>query len=658
LLPILWQNGNGLQVQAMIEYSDSELVNVPAGTCFVWDVESYPNFWCVCFRDINTKKHVIFEHSPDKALDLDKLRWFVWRFCLVGFNTNNYDLLMLTLALWGKSPEELKQASDDIIFPQHGSDKGLRPWKFCKKYGIEIPQLNSVDLMEVAPLDASLKLYGGRMHCRTLRELPYRHDTVLTREEAANVVEYCCNDLDITELLLIELAPHIELRQDLGKEYGRDLRSLSDAQVAEAIICIELHKKLGYYPKTPPAIVKEAHPEVYENCTYKVPTQMQFQTPLLRDALKVVAGSTFIVNGDKILMPEALKKLSLRIGNSTYKLGMGGLHSQEKSAAYVATSKTLLIDRDVASYYPAIVLNQGLFPAHLGEEFLSRYRNIVERRLAAKKGGFKKISEGLKIAINGIFGKLGNMYSAVYSPDLMLQVTISGQLYLLMLIEAIELAGIPVVSGNTDGVVINCPTDRYDDLLNIVQQWEKITGFVTEETRYKALYSRDVNNYIAIKEKGDEKAKLFSDRIGCKVKGTYSEVGSAQNSVLSKNPESLICNDAVLAFLVNGTPLRETVESCTDPRRFCTVRTVKGGAQKNGQFLGKVVRWYYKKKETGAIHYCLSGNQVANSEGAWPLMVLPDKVPSDIDFNYYVNRCEEMLYDIGKKQRPKSLSFF
>jgi hypothetical protein len=626
------------------EYTNAELAQCPPGSVFVYDVESYENFFCVCFKNIETKKYVVFEHSPDQSLDLDKLRWFIWRFCIVGFNSNNYDILVLTLALWGASTAELKEATNKIIFGE------MRPWKFRKEYGIEIPQLNHVDLIEVAPLDGSLKLYGGRLHCRHMRELPYPHESILTREQAANVVEYCCNDLDNTELLLIELAPHIELRQDLGREYGRDLRSLSDAQVAEAIICIELHKVLGYYPKRPQ--------DAIDVCTYKVPANLQFQTEVLRNALNVVASSQFIVDGEKILMPEQLKKLSIRIGSSVYKLGMGGLHSQEKSAGYVASKDNLLIDRDVASYYPAIVLNQGLFPVHLGPEFLNRYKTIVDRRLAAKKGGFKKISEGLKIAINGIFGKFGSMYSAVYSPDLMLQVTISGQLYLLMLIEAIELAGIPVISGNTDGAVINCQANRYKDLQAIVEQWEKATGFVTEETRYKALYSRDVNNYIAIKEKGDDKGKLFAERLGCKVKGVYSEVGSAQNSVLSKNPESLICNDAVIAFLTNGTPIRQTIETCKDIRRFVNIRTVKGGAEKGGKFLGKVIRWYYKKNEHGEIRYCTSGNKVPKSEGAQPLMVLPDNFPSDVNFDYYVSECEEILFDIGYKKRPASIKFF
>lgn len=626
-------------------YTNKELAEIPTGSVLVFDVESYPNYFLVGFRNIVNDKHIMFEHSPDCELDLDKLRWLVWRCCLVGFNSDNYDILMLTAALWGWSPAQLKKLSDEIIFGE------MRPYQIEKKYGFQIPQLNHIDLMEVAPLKASLKLYGARLHSKTMRELPYPHDSELTREQAANVYEYNANDLEHTKLMLIELAPHIELRQDLGRVYGRDFRSLSDAQVAEAIINGEIHKATGFYPRK----VKDA----VESCKYNVPKEVVFQTPVLQKALEVIREATFYIDGaGNPTMPEQLKKLTLSIGRSLYKLGMGGLHSKEKEAAYVADENHYLIDRDVASYYPRIVLNQRLFPKHLGEIFLTKYEEIVNRRLAAKKAGNKKISEGLKIAINGIFGKFGNIYSTVYAPDLMLQVTISGQLFLLMLIEAIELATIPVVSGNTDGIVIRCPKNRYDDLNRIIKLWEQQTGFETEETRYKGIYSRDVNNYLAVKEKADPKGRLLSDRLGCKVKGIYSEVGSAQNSVLSKNPETLICSDAVQSLLCANIPIADTIRNCADIRRFVAVRTVKGGAEKDGQYLGKAIRWYYAKAQTGEINYCDSGNKVPKTGGAKPLMVLPESLPSDIDFDYYIREANEMLADIGYNPRPKSISFF
>jgi hypothetical protein len=357
------------------------------------------------------------------------------------------------------------------------------------------------------------------------------------------------------------------------------------------------------------------------------------------------------------------------MGACTYQMGMGGLHSTEESMSHTATAETRLIDRDVEAFYPWIILNQGLYPAHLGPAFVTAFRGIVNSRVGptGTKQRIKKLKlidpktpeieyeimvttaedGGIKISINGTFGKTGNKYSIVYSPENVVQICLSGQLDLLMLIEAIELASIPVVSANTDGIVIKCPVGRYDDLNLIVTAWEEHTGFITEETEYRGIYCRDINNYIAVKMDGS-----------CKTKGVYCEKGSAQNSVLSKNPESQIASDAVQAFLAHGIPVAHTVESCTDIRKFVSVRTVNGGAQKDGVYLGKAIRWYYAKGETGVINRVDSGYTIPKSEGARPLMDLPLTLPPGLDFDYYTNLATDMLYDVGYYQRAKTASLF
>jgi hypothetical protein len=223
----------------------------------------------------------------------------------------------------------------------------------------------------------------------------------------------------------------------------------------------------------------------------------------------------------------------------------------------------------------------------------------------------------------------------------------TGQLGLLLLIEAIELAGFQVVSANTDGFVTKVPKVRYDEYNSVIAEWERQTGFETEETRYRALYSRDVNNYIAVKEDGS-----------CKAKGTYSERGSALNSALSKNPEALICSDAVQAFLSKGTSIEETIEQCTDIRRFVVVRNVRGGGHKDGYYLGKVVRWYYAEDVFGIIQYVGSGNKVSNSEGGKPLMELPNELPSDIKYSWYIEKAYSILGDIGYYGKSKQAALF
>ena len=655
--------------------TDEELMSVPAGSVFVFDVETYRNFWYVAFKCLANGKFVAFERSPDYDFNPMKLRWMLWRFCLVGFNSSTYDIPMVELAAAGLSCNELKEASDFIIKSgQNWGTKKVTPFDIEKKYRIQIGRYNHIDLFNVCPVNggvsanpASLKLYSGRLHAERMQDLPFPESHILTAEDAAVVRPYCCNDLANTELLFNELAPELKLRMEMSDEYGIDLRSKSDAQIAEAVINSELQKVLGYYPRKPTLAADLV-------LQYNAPDFISYRSQQLRDIFEVVKNVRFYLDGlGSPIMPDEIDKLKVKIGNSVYKLGMGGLHSNEKKVAHFATDEIILADNDVESFYPRIILNQKLFPPHLGEAFLQVYNQIVETRIHAKaqaaackkagdKAGAKKwktIADSLKITINGSFGKLGNKYSTLYAPQLMLQVTITGQLVLLMLIEMLEDAGISVISGNTDGIVSKYHKDRHNDVRAIIAEWEKRTNFKTEETRYSAVYSRDVNSYVAIKtDGGDEEARFLDERLGVKTKGAYCERGSALNSILSKNPEALVCSDAVISFLKNGTPVEKTIRECKDIRRFVSVKNVKGGGEKNGVYLGKVVRWYYPKGETGHISYVGSGNKVGKTDGARPLMDLPTEFPDDVNYEWYINEAVDMLYDCGGLRKAETASLF
>jgi hypothetical protein len=619
----------------------------------IFDVESYINYFLVSFKCIASGKVIFFEDAEDRVVNTQLLSYIMYRYKLIGFNSRTYDLPILLIALQGVRAAKLKEISNEII-------KGdMQAYEVERKYGVRAPHINHIDLIEVAPITASLKIYAGRLHCERMQDLPFPEDAVLTFDQAMIVRDYNINDLDNTLLLYNHLKESIELREELGREYNQDLRSKSDAQIAEAVIVSEL-EKLGVSADKPKYDVGY---EFY----YQVPDFIEFQTPQFRHALDVVRSTPFIVgNSGAATCPEAISALLPTLDGKTYVLGVGGLHSTEKSAAHRADETTLLIDRDVASFYPQIILNLSLYPDHLGEGFLKVYKSIVDRRLTAKfksseckkKGDkegaryWKAVSDSLKIVINGTFGKLGNFYSKLYAPHLLTQVTVTGQLSLMMLIEMVVMAGFEVISANTDGIVIKCPKHLYKELEAVVIIWEEKTGFLTEETRYRGLLSRDVNNYYAFTEDGEVKTK-----------GVYSEVGSALNSPLSKNPESYICSLAVQEFIGKGIPINETIfnggVNCetkhypTIISRFVNVRTVKGGAAKDGIYLGKAIRWYYSKAVKGTIQYILSGNNVPRSEGAQPLMIMPSEgLPPDLDYDHYINEANDILYDIGYYVRP------
>lgn len=624
-----------------VEMTDAEL-KAGAGGYMVFDIECYPNYFCIVFKDYKTKKYVTFERINFFGVDFSerKLYWIMHHYTVIGFNSAKYDLLMLWYAHGGATNQHLKMLTNDII------GGGLTPRQFEKQVGLTMPKTAHIDLIEVCPLEGSLKTYAARLHCERLQDLPFDPDTVLEEWQMVVVLDYCATDLDATELIFENLFEQLKLRADLTRIYRDDLMSKSDAQIAEAVISAEIGRIVGRRPARPAV-------EGGRVFNYRVPPWMRYQTPLMQRVLATVASAGYEVRDNgTVAIPDSVGKLKINIGNSVYRMGNGGLHSSEKRQAHVSSNDCnfVLIDRDVASYYPYIVLNSELYPEHLGRAFLTVYKTLVDRRIAAKRAKNNAEADALKITINGAFGKLGSPYSVLYAPDLMIQVTLTGQLSLLMLIEALEVCGIPVVSANTDGIVMKCPSHLQDKLLEVVAWWEKITGFETEETRYKAVYSRDVNAYIAVKEDDSCKGKnSFFD--------PWSDGKKAAIFRFHKNPTCTICIEAVNAFLTKGTPIKETIENCRDLKKFVCVKKVKGGAHKDGEYLGKVVRWYYGQGERGSINYVTNNNKVGDSDGATPCMDMPEQFPNSLDFDWYIRKCHQMLIDLGHTRPPMEASF-
>jgi len=590
------------------------------------DIEVYKNYFLALFmtEQGKTKRFEIFNDDdstfdPQAILDLMTHEDVE----IVTFNGNSYDIPLLTMAMINQNTRAIKRASDKII------ERNIRPWHFYRDEGLREPSINHIDMIDVAPGMVGLKIYGGRLGSPKLQELPIRHDAEIRPDQLELMRLYCKNDVQVTQMLFNALSQQVSLRRAMSKTYGVDLRSKSDAQIAEAVLKAEYARLTG---DVPPKVEAER-----DSFYYEPPAYIRFATEPLQEVLETVRTAEMVLN-DKtghVIMPKQIEKLVIEIGQSRYKIGIGGLHSQESETAHFSDDDNVLIDRDVESYYPRMMLNMNMRPGGFGAHFNTVYGKILEERLEAKHAGDKVKSDSLKIVLNGTFGKTSNRYSTLYSPEFMIRTTLTGQLTILMLIEALERYGIPVVSANTDGIVIKCPRDKRDALDLIVQKWEKHTGLKTEETVYRALYSRDVNNYIAVKEDG-----------GAKAKGVYGPVS------LSKNPQTPICAEAVITYLTKGVPVEQTVRECLDVSKFLTLRTVTGGAIKDDLALGKAIRWYYSEWETGAIHYATNGNTVPRSEGAKPLMDLPDRFPADVDYGWYIRECEEILMAIGAKERP------
>lgn len=558
---------------------------------WVFDSEIYVNFYCVGFKNIKTKE-VRSYRTPFTPACVSSINSILQKHTVIGFNSLNFDLPLLNLALDGVSDVEIKKRCDGII------KNNLKWWK-----GRGIPRcLNHVDLIEVAPGVASLKIYGGRLNSPRMQSLPIHHDKVLTEEEKDLIEEYMLNDLDVTEMLCRALDSRLALRKQMGDEYGVNLMSKSDAQIAEAVFKYRL-------PELGKPDDKTGH-----TFRYKAPSWVP------RHLADPIEAAEFIVQSTgKVKLPEFFPKNVYK----GYKLGIGGLHSMEKSVSHFSSGDVVISDHDVASYYPSIILNEKLMEKTL----LDEYAAIVDERLSAKAMGDKDKADMLKIVINGSFGKFGNKYSVLYDPEMLIKVTLTGQLALLTLIEMFEDAGVEVISANTDGVVVKTADLAARD--EVIRIWEHKTRFVTEETRYRALHSRDVNNYLAIKTDGSWKGK------GCFAPPS-----------LAKSPEHPIVYEAVAKYLVDGVCIRETICNCETMTKFCSIRTVKNGAlSPEGIELGTAIRWYYSTESKGPITYVVNGNKVPKTDGSRELMELEWR--DDIDYDWYIEAAKGVLKDVG-----------
>jgi hypothetical protein len=645
------------------------------------DLECYPSYFLAKFYVEETRQFHSFGMWPGQPLDIQSVVNMLAQYTIVTFNGNNYDLPMLTLALHGADNSQMKEANDDIIVRQ------MKPWDFYRKWGIEVPSyIDHIDVMEVAPgVRINLKMYMGRLHAPKMQDLPYDPDSALDALGRFVIADYCGNDLVGTNLLRNEVWERLQLRMAIGDRYRIDVRSKSDAQIAEAVFKAQLDFRPSY----------RYIPDGY-TFNYTPPDYIQFVTPQMCELLEVIKRAKFIVRDKEeaialgyydpedvdqpkiktgVRIPPELEGRDIIIGNGKYRLGIGGLHSQESCVNHhTIPGVRRLRDIDVKSYYPSLILAMGMVPEQLGPAFSIIYRAIYERRLLSKSEAqriadlwecmgspelkaeadqLRTEADGLKIVLNGVFGKLFSKWSIFFAPELGIGVTITGQLDLLMLIEMMECSGVTVISANTDGIVLSIPEGLDAIADQIIAWWEKKTSLEMESTFYKSIYQRDVNNYIAIDTKGKVKRK-----------GVFNQ-GGVLSGPQGKGPNMDICADAVVAYLKDGVPLHKTITECTDIRKFVVLRGVSGGgyyvpplkskadgtgldfaAVNEGVYLGKAVRWYYGKDKTSHIRN-KKGDKVATSQGATPIMQLPDTLPSDIDYAHYERVAMEMLASVG-----------
>jgi hypothetical protein len=563
---------------------------------------------------------------------------------------------------------KIAQKAADVI---HDANYDVFP-----EYREEWLTLKQIDLFRVNHYDnknrrVSLKRLEFEMDLPNIEEMPIHHTkTDMTDEEIQLTIDYCRNDIYATyEFYLVTIGQtdhplykgnnQIELRQDIYNEFGIPCLNYSDSKIGDEMIkkyyCQEKNisygdlPKKGYFRKQVRARDCIAH-------------YVDFQTPELQAFLKHVKKQIFTLTDEF--------KESLEFYGNTYTFAKGGLHTENKPKIFEADEDNLIVDWDVSSYYPAIIINNGKYPQHLGKEFLRGYKQMFEKRLelkplAKKDKKIKGIVGALKLAVNSVYGKSSDMQSWIYDRQLTMFTTITGELSLLMLIEAYELAGIRVISANTDGVTIMVNKSLVEKMHELNKWWMDVTQYELERTDYAKIIFSTVNDYLAIKTDGEIKKK-----------GDF-----LTDFELHKNKSARIVPIALEHYFVNDVPVADTIHNHTNIYDFCLRQKAskdfhyEGIANGKKTVYNKLIRYYVSNKGEKLLKVknpeCQSNAaDVSQVEaGDWVMHVCnhlpPDHPLDNINYVYYIERAERIISKIqleGKKRKitinPNQLSLF
>jgi len=510
---------------------------------YVYDIEVFPNFFCATFESVDTKEvrsFVLFDGTDETPA----MKQFLSQedLILIGYNNLEYDGAVLA-AMFNTEvniPEEIFDLSSSLISDSSRFDGRIRKIRTAKR------SWKDVDLMKIMAFDGltGLKQVGINLNWYKIQDLPLNYDATVKESDVKTILSYNLNDVQITRKLFDRIQDKIKLRKDVGELFGVDLSSASDSKMGNLILeklyveesGIELSKLKG---------LRTTHSRLLVG--YCLGSGIEFKTNRLKRVKREVENT--LVRQEKNF---GYTKV-FEFGGTSYKMGSGGLHSDDDPRKFVSDSEYIIRDCDASSYYPSMMIKNNIRPAHLGEDFTKILTKLTQERIDAKKSGNKVKAEGLKITINSIFGKLNSSTFWLEDAQALLGVTVSGQLYLLMLIESLVLAGIRVISANTDGIVSKIPRNLESSYFEVCKEWEQSTGFSLEYTDYDLYVRSDVNNYVTKKPDGKTKEK-----------GRY-----LREVELNKGYIHPIVPKCMYEYFINEKPVEETLRSSHDIFDFC-----------------------------------------------------------------------------------------
>lgn len=650
---------------------------------YVYDIEVFQNIFHCSVKNTETNDIYKFEISERKNQLRELVKFFkqvdkyiTWGdyyttniniptniiFC--GYNNLHYDNPIINYII--EYEDKLMQYNIPTICSSifnlsktitTSSEDNIDEWKHWK-YQIWFDTFDILTMLYSNKLRVGLKEIQVTMQYPNVQEFVCDWTKPLPLEDFDSMIDYNINDIESTSELLNRCKKDVDLRIAIEDEYGVRVLSKDGVNIGMKILTQKYLEKTGL---TWWDIKDLRSPMSVIPLKDVILPFIKYDSPILQRVLEDMKNQ-IVSPGRKGYENKFV------FNNLRYSVGVGGIHSVNSPEIIIPRDDEMLIDIDVASLYPSMLIEYEFYPKHLGKEFLEVYKQIKDERIEAKHNGDKVKNETLKLALNGLSGNLQNEHNFCYSPFAVMQIRINGQLLLLMLAEKLTQIGCRIVQANTDGLFVLLKKDVYSKVNSICREWEQLTKLTLEEDRFKAMYQYAINDYFAITE--DNKVK---------------EKGMFITTVkLGKGLTPKIIPKAVISFFKDGIPVEDTIKNCTDIRDFLMSektgkqwhveyineeqqRTNRFYASTNGGYLWKWKDTGHKEGEiitytepyVGEHKYKASARQYQNmltASGVTLLNKFDDKPIEErkINYRYYIMEAYKIIRDL----KPLQLSLW
>lgn len=533
---------------------------------YVHDIENYPNVFLFGAIHALTETPYIFEISHRRD---DRQAFYLFTEYLrehraeeVGYNNLGYDypvqhsilnnIMYITNADIYKKGDSIINAGDENRFAHMVWEKD---WI--------VPQL---DLYKIHHFDnqakrTSLKTLEFNMRMENIEDLPFAPGTYLTDSQIDTLRQYLIHDLKATLMFYKHSKKLIDFRRELSAKYGRNFMNHNDTKIGKDYFIMELEKS-GIQCFEPGSRKPRQTHRLSIALNSVIFPYVRFEQPEFNRVLNWLRQQ--VITETKGVFTD----LSADINGFSFDFGTGGIHGSIESQTIRSTENYVIIDLDVASFYPNLAISNELYPAHLGKQFCTIYKNVYDMRSSYPKGTPENAM--LKLALNGVYGDSNNVYSPFYDPAYTMAITINGQLLLCMLAEELlKIPGLSMIQANTDGLTVYVPRVFTGQVEQVRHAWEKLTRLQLEEAIYDVMFIRDVNNYIAVYE-GGKKVK----RKGAYCHTTKTDENPKGDLGWHQNHSMQVVAKAAEAALVHNKDIRDFITSHEDIHDFMLVTKV------------------------------------------------------------------------------------